>query len=139
MLETRFQGEEVMVAGARQLLLFKYSEEEVVQVELLILGKEMELVTEGVQVVVDGLLCWQEEVLVILEGSRGLSRALRLAKGNAVSELDVGVKGFNCLHLELHRKTGSVFVETLLDFNTLEVFFFRCFLVSAFRVLISIF
>ena len=57
MFDTRFQGEEVMVAGARQLLLFKYSEEEVVQVELLILGKEMELVNEGVQVVVDGLLC----------------------------------------------------------------------------------
>ena len=117
MFGTRFQGEEVMVAGSRQLLLFTWSEEEVVQVQMLIMGKVLELVTKGVQAGVDTLLCCQEEVLVILEGNR------------------VEVKGFNCLH----RETGTVFVETLLDFNTFEDFFLRCFLVSAFRELISIF
>ena len=40
-------------------------------------------------------------------------------------------------HVELHKVTGKVLVETLLDLCTLEGFFFNSFLFSDLRMLIS--
>ena len=67
---------------------------------------------------------------ILLWDNKGLSH------GNGLGEVDLEVTGFNCLHMELHKVTGMVLVDTLADF---EHFFLRSFLLSVLRVLISTF
>ena len=59
-----------------------------------------------------------------------------MSLGNEICEDDLEVTVFNCLQRELHKLTGVVLVDTLMDF---EHFFLRSFLLSALRLLISIF
>ena len=121
-----------MLAGARQLLLFRANVDDVVitDVDLLrlhMVGMVLELTGEVVTGVY--ILLWLLEVsLVRLEG---------LSNGHDMSEVDDEEIRFNCLHIELHKVTGKVFVDTLRVLGSFEAFFLISFLCSALRVLIS--
>ena len=118
MVSTWLHGEQEMLAGAGQLLLFRANVADVV-----ITGVDLRLHMVGMVLELTG-----EVSLVRLEG---------LSNGNDMSEVDDEEIRFTCLHLELHKVTGKVFVDALMVLGSFKDFFLISFLFSALRVLIS--
>ena len=120
---TWLQGEEEVVGTGQMLLLLSLITGRV-EGGVNILEEEVVLKEGGVWLILV-VLCWEFKGMQVVS----------LDLSQEAAKMESGIKGW---HVELHKLTGKVLVETLLDF-LLEGFFFNRFLFSVLRMLISAF